>query len=314
MPRGRPGRPATGSARPKVPLHPLVHDYLRYAALERGLAANTRAAYRRDLDHFLDWLTLQGIDSPLAATSAVLMNYVADLRAAGLAVTSVARKTSTLRRFYRFLVMEGRIETDPAVLLATPSLGLRLPKYLSEDEMTRLLDAPDTSSPRGLRDRAVLETFYATGMRVSELCGLDLGDVEWTLDFVRCTGKGNKQRLIPIHPTAKRAMQDYLENGRPALDRNCEPRAFFLSQQGRRLSRDTCFKMVERYRVIAGIPRHVSPHTLRHTFATHLLAHGADLRVLQHLLGHANLDTTQIYTHVDPERLRDVIRRYHPRG
>lgn len=314
MPRGKAGRPPKGTTPARDAPHPLVEAFLRYAAVERGLSANTRQAYRRDLDQFIEWLAAERIASPLAATSAIVVSYITALRAQGLAVASVARKTSALRRFFRFLVLDGQLEEDPAELLVSPSMGLRLPNYLTEAEMERLLAAPEPATPLGLRDRAVLEAFYATGMRVSELCGLDLDDVEWDLAFVRCTGKGNKQRLVPVHATALRALRAYLEEGRPALDVRREPRAFFLSRQGRRLSRDSCFKLVERYRVIAGIPRKVSPHTLRHTFATHLLAHGADLRVLQHLLGHENLDTTQIYTHVDRERLRQLLAQYHPRG
>lgn len=309
-----PGRPRKDAPPPPRPALPLVDDFLQYAAVERGLALNTREAYRRDLEQYCAWLDQQGIAGPLQATSAAVTAYVSHLRGGGASPAAVARKTSTLRRFYRFLTMEGRLEDDPTALLVTPSLGHRLPKYLTEEETGRLLEAPEPDTPRGLRDRAVLELLYATGMRASELCGVNLDDVEWELDFVRCTGKGNKQRLTPFHARCRRALEAYLKTGRPALDKQREPRALFLSRHGRRLSRDSVFKLVQQYRVAAGITRSVSPHTLRHTFATHMLARGADLRVLQALLGHEHLDTTQIYTHVSGERLRELVRRYHPRG
>ncbi|MGD8319426.1 MAG: site-specific tyrosine recombinase XerD [Gemmatimonadota bacterium] len=288
-------------------------DYLTF---ERSLSDRTVAAYGRDLARWAAFLQEDGVSKPSEVTPAHLRAWVFSLKEAGMAPTSIRRAQSAVRTYYAFLLAEGAVEADPTERLESPKLGRRLPDYLTHDEVARLLEAPDPDARLFWRDRAILEVLYATGMRVSELAELSLGALDLDEAFLTVFGKGSKERLVPVGAPALRALGRYLREVRPRLDRGggkAQGRVF-LNARGTPLSRVAVWALVKKAARRAGITRKVSPHTLRHTFATHLLEGGADLAAVQELLGHADISTTQIYTHVDREYLRDVHRRYHPRG
>lgn len=285
-----------------------------YLTLERGLSERTVAAYARDLERWLRAVRARGSTTPAEVTAADLRAWVFSLKDAGLAPSSIRRAQSALRTYYGFLLAEGVVEADPTERLDSPGLVRRLPECLTHDEVDRLLDAPDPDLPLYWRDRAILEMLYATGVRVSELAGLPLRAVDVDEGFVTVFGKGSKERLVPVGEPALRALGRYLREVRPRLDRGKGAGNVFLNARGTPLSRMAVWTVVRTAARRAGIVRKVSPHTLRHTFATHLLEGGADLVAVQELLGHADVSTTQIYTHVDREYLRDVHRRYHPRA
>jgi len=282
--------------------------FLDSLAVERGLAANTIQAYGRDLRHHLLFLHSQGVRSLRAVEESHLIVYLGRLRRAGAAPATVMRKLSALRSFYRHLVREEVIGADPTSHLPAARLLRHLPSVLSVEEVARLLAQPDASSLRGLRDRAMLELLYATGLRVSELVGLKRGEIVLDLGLVRCLGKGSKERIVPVGRPAIEAVRAYL-----AVRRDAAP-ALFLGNKGRPVSRVAFWRIIRRYARQAGIRTAISPHTLRHSFATHMLEGGADLRAIQELLGHASITTTQIYTHVSIDHLREVYRAYHPRA
>ena len=292
----------------------LLQYFLHYCAAECGLSDNTIAAYERDVTEFLrltrarDAAALEQIDA------AGLVRYVDERRRRGRASSSIVRGLVAVRMFYRFLRLEGLVENDPAEAFQTPKIWRRMPEVLSVQEVESLLGAPDVSKPIGVRDRAMLELLYATGARVGELCGLDVGDVNFEYRFVRCFGKRRKERLVPVGSKALEALSGYLRDARPTLLKNDREPALFLARGGRRISRRTVWERVNRLARAAGITRGVHPHTLRHSFATHLLSGGADLRSVQEMLGHADISTTELYTHVDHGRLRSVHERFHPRG
>jgi integrase/recombinase XerD len=281
--------------------------------MERGLSRNTLDAYRNDLAGLAQWLLPQG-RSLTTARRTDLLDYLSSRVIAGARPRSTARLLSALRRFYRFQVREGRLTEDPSVRIDAPRIGRPLPDSLSEQEVEILLDAPETGAALGLRDRAMLELLYACGLRVSELVGLLPEQLSLAQGVVRITGKGNKERLVPLGEAAGEWLQRYLEESRPVLCQGRAVRELFVSRQGRGMTRQTFWHRLRGYARQAGIDKHLSPHTLRHAFATHLLNHGADLRVVQMLLGHSDLSTTQIYTHVARERLKDLHARHHPRG
>jgi integrase/recombinase XerD len=272
----------------------------------------------RDLRALVDYLVERGVGSPAAVGATDLREYVFHLKDRGQAPTSIRRAQSSLRTYWAFLLGEGEVEADPTERMETPKVWRRLPDVLSRTEIERLLEAPDPDHPLHWRDRAVLELLYATGMRVSELAELPLTAVDLAQRVCLVFGKGSKERIVPMGGPAVRALDRYLRDVRPALDRG--PREgkgkgrVFLNARGGPLSRQAVWAIVRASCARAGIPRRVSPHTLRHSFATHLLEGGADLAAVQELLGHADIATTQIYTHLDREHLRDVHRRYHPRG
>jgi len=292
----------------------LLDQFLHYCAAECGLSSNTVDAYRRDVRHFLAGTRIAGCADLERLTSARLVDYVDACRRAGLAPNTIWRRLVSVRMFYRFLVAEGHVRANPAQAFRTPRLWQRMPDLLSVDDVERLLNAPPADGPIGLRDRAALEMLYATGARASELCGLDLGDVNFEYSFVRCYGKRMKERLVPVGAKALEAVRRYMRQGRPALLRQAEQPALFLTRTGRRLTRAALWSRVRRHARAAGIAAPVHPHTLRHSFATHLLSGGADLRSVQVMLGHADISTTEIYTHVDRTRLKGIHRKYHPRG
>jgi integrase/recombinase XerD len=289
--------------------------FRNYLQAERGLSANTVLAYARDLDRFAGWVAGGGLGDYLRPSVRELSHYVCHLRDEKLAPPSIARHLVALKMFYRFLRLEERVDQNSAELLSSPALWERVPHVLSPESVEKLLASPLPGDRYYLRDRALLETLYATGSRASEVVGLRLDDLHLDSHFCKCLGKGSKQRVVPLGNPAVRALQEYLGQLRPALTRAMPDAPWvFVSRGGKALTREMLWMLVKKYTRRAGLSARVSPHTLRHSFATHLLAGGADLRTVQELLGHANIRTTQHYTHVDRERLKAIHRRFHPRG
>jgi integrase/recombinase XerD len=292
-----------------------VHAFHQYIRAERGLADNTLQAYARDLDRFQLWAE-RGLADYLQPTLRELSHYISFLRdEEGLAPTSAARHLVALKVFYRFLRLEERTNQSTVDLLSSPTLWQRIPQVLSPDNVTKLLDAPKPFDRYYLRDRAILETLYATGSRASEVVHLKVEDIHLQAGFCKCFGKGSKQRIVPLGRIAINALETYFEKLRPQLVQ-ASPDApwVFVSRAGRALTREMLWILVKKYVKRTGLHSKVSPHTLRHSFATHLLAGGADLRTVQELLGHSSIRTTQQYTHVDSDRLRAIHQRFHPRG
>jgi len=292
---------------------PLDH-FLNYLVVEKGLSPNTLEAYSRDLTQYFRFLESQGIKDILRTKADTLYEYLGTLKTRKLSSRTQARILSALRSFYRFLQEESLRKDNPTLPLQGPKPKRTLPKTLSELEVEALIHQPKTDSPRGLRDAAMLEVLYATGLRVSELISLTLDQLELEAHLIRTMGKGSKERLVPIGKAASRCLMDYLEKGRLPLLKHLMVPWVFLNNRGGRLSRQGFWKILRQYGRQAGILKKISPHTLRHTFATHLLEGGADLRSIQTMLGHADISTTQIYTLVTHEHLREVYRRYHPRA
>ena len=291
----------------------LIERFVDTLWLERGLSANTLAAYRSDLLGLANWLEQQTI--PLQqAGRADLQHYLQQRGQHGAKPRSMARLLSSMRRFYRFLLRERLIVDDPSARIEPPRLGRGLPGSLTEAEVEALLDAPDVTTARGIRDRTMLEVLYATGLRVSELTGLVLGQVNLQQGLVRVIGKGSKERLVPLGEEAQLWLERYLREGRGQLMGSIATDVLFPGNRQTAMTRQAFWQHIKRYAVQAGILKPLSPHTLRHAFATHLLNHGADLRVVQLLLGHSSLSTTQIYTHVASERLKSLHAAHHPRG
>ena len=290
----------------------LSEQFLDAVWLESGLSENTLNAYRADLAAFEGWLGKKKL--PLdAVTRAELLGYLAANVRQGLSPRSSARRLSTLRRFYRYLLREGLIGEDPTADVRSPSLGRPLPKSITEASVEKLLAAPPETI-LGVRDRAMLETMYASGLRVSELVALALNELDLTTGLVRVTGKGGKERIVPLGDEATSRLGDYLKGARPSLLGEQKSGAVFLTRRGQPMTRQAFWQLIKRYSAAAGIDSSLSPHSLRHAFATHLLNHGADLRSVQMLLGHADLSTTQIYTHVAKARLQTLHASHHPRG
>ncbi len=302
---------------PLPAIEPHLEAFLGFCRLEKGLAPNSIAAYRRDLCGYATFLKNPNLDSggPAALdTPAGIGAYIDSLYGSGLASRSIARHLTTLRNFYAFLLREGKIDTDPVGSLPLPRQGLSLPKRLAAEDVERLLAAPPPDTPAGLRDRAMLQLLYASGPRVSELCLVEVRDADLDMGIVRVTGKGNKQRLIPVGRAAVEALRSYLERGRGAILKNRQSRYLFVTSRGGPFSRQGFWKLLRLYGRKAGIAQALTPHLIRHTFATHLLEGGADLRSVQSMLGHADIATTQIYTHVLRTRLRKTIDDHHPRA
>jgi integrase/recombinase XerD len=296
------------------PNNPLIEQFLDAIWMERGLSENTLAAYRNDLNGYARWLAGQPRSDLMAASREDVQTYLAQRVAARASPRSTARLLSTLRRFYAWLRRENRINEDPTALIEAPKLGRPLPKTLTEAEVEALLAAPNTQTTLGLRDRTMLEVLYASGLRVSELVGLRLMQLNLQQGVIRVTGKGNKERLVPLGDEAVSWLQRYLQESRMALLHGQSCDALFVTQRREAMTRQAFWYMIKRHAKTAHIEKALSPHTLRHAFATHLLNHGADLRVVQMLLGHSDLSTTQIYTHVAKARLKDLHAQHHPRG
>lgn len=292
--------------------------WLDHLAVERGVSANTLSNYRRDVNRYLDWLEAAGTTDLNDVASTDLEDYVADLRRGekgreGLAASSASRALVVARGLHKFAVSEGAVSADVAARVSPPKLGEKLPDTLSIEEVGRLLDACPDDTPIHLRDKALLEVLYATGARISEVLALVVDDIAGTRDFIKVTGKGDKQRVVPVGGAAQRALEAYLVRGRPALSTG-KSHAVFLNKRGGALSRQSAWTIIKDAASRAGLDKDISPHTLRHSFATHLLEGGADVRTVQELLGHASVTTTQIYTHVTPENLREVWSTAHPRS
>ena len=295
-------------------MEPLLDAFLSHLRVERNLAANTLEAYGADLTEYLRFLQARSIADPAAVTPGLVAEHFRALAVRGLSARSQARHLAAVRQFHRFLVRERLAEVNPTRLAETPKLPRKLPVYLTLEEVDRLLAAADESSPAGLRDRAMIELLYATGLRVSELCNLSMEALNFEAEFLIARGKGSKERLVPMGRSAQRAIHEYLEQARPRILGTRSSRALFVTSHGRAITRQTFWMRLNARARVAGITKPLSPHKLRHSFATHLLARGADLRVVQALLGHADLTTTQIYTHVERSQLHAVVSKFHPRG
>ncbi|MDI6799112.1 MAG: site-specific tyrosine recombinase XerD [Actinomycetota bacterium] len=291
----------------------ILKEYLNYQAVEKGLSNNSILAYRRDLLRYIDFLKSDRGSSPEAATRQDILDYLESLKSSGLAASSIARSVAAIKSFHKFLVRESITENFPTVSLKLPKIAKRLPKALSVSDVLRLLDEPKGSSPPKLRDKAILEVFYATGVRVSELVSIKIEDIDFESGYIRVFGKGSKERVVPIGSYGLAAVDNYLKNGRAKLAKGDRQGFLFLNQRGRPLTRQGCWKILKAYSKAAGI-KEISPHALRHSFATNLLQAGADLRSVQEMLGHADISTTQIYTHVSREHLREVYMMNHPRA
>lgn len=299
-------------------MSPLQDDLLafrNYIQAERGLAGNTLTAYTHDLQRFQDWVIGGGLTNYLVPTLRELTGYLEFLRNEGLAPPSMARHLVSMRMFYRFLKLEERTSESIVDLLGSPTLWARIPQVMSPESVNRLLEAPQSLDRFYLRDRAILESMYATGCRASEVVGLRLENLHLDSSFLKCTGKGSKQRIVPLGRHAVTALRSYIQEQRPRLTATAPDSPWvFVSRGGKQLSREMLWMLIKKYVTRAGLNSKVSPHTLRHSFATHVLAGGADLRVVQEMLGHASIQTTQRYTHVDRDRLKAIHKKYHPRG
>ncbi|NLY80622.1 MAG: site-specific tyrosine recombinase XerD [Lysinibacillus sp.] len=293
-----------------------VHDYLHFLQVERQLSANTIASYRRDLESYINHLhTVQEIHHLNEVDRTKILLYLETLRAEGKSSRTIARHISSIRSFHQFLLRDKVTSHDPTVHLEMPQIEKRLPNVLSIAEVEALIQAPDKSKAQGIRDVAMIELLYGTGMRISECIGLNLDDIHLTMGFVRIFGKGGKERIVPLGKSALEACENYLRNARYELQgKYPKSEAFFINRRGKRLTRQGCWKLLKQHALAANIKKEMTPHTLRHSFATHLIENGADLRAVQEMLGHADISTTQIYTHISKTRLSEVYKQFHPRA
>lgn len=292
----------------------LIEEYMDYLGVERGLAANTLESYGRDLRQFASYIRKLSIADWGSLNRNQILIYLDGLKKQGKSTATVSRSLASIRSFFKFLNREGKISLDPAAELDSPKVVKKLPSVLSLEQVELLLYRPDALSPGGIRDRAMFEVLYATGIRVTELVTLNISDVNIEAGFVRCLGKGSKERIVPLGSVAIKALNVYLTSARPRLVRSREVRSLFVNHHGRQLTRQGFWKLLKKYAREAGIEVNITPHTLRHSFATHLLENGADLRAVQEMLGHADISTTQIYTHVTKSRLREIYDKAHPRA
>jgi integrase/recombinase XerD len=290
-----------------------IDIFLNYLSVERGLARNTLISYKEDLGFYIDFIKAREIDTLSKTSKNDIINFMLHQKDKGLAANSISRRLAAIKMFYRFLVRERILKIDPTSLIDSPKLWKKIPETLSLNEVENLLSQPDSRDKRGMRDKAILETLYATGMRASEVVNLKVGNVNLDIGFLRCIGKGNKERVIPLGKKAVGSLRRYLEHSRPSLLKKKESEFLFLSRFGKNLSRQSLWKIIKRYAIAARIKKPIRPHILRHSFATHLLERGADLRSVQEMLGHANISTTQIYTHINKDWLKSIHRKFHPR-
>lgn len=297
------------------PYEDYMVDYLHYLTVERGLSANTRTSYRQDLTHFFDYLIKEEQAMPLNQVDRfTIMAFLGQLEVAGKSRNSVIHMVSTLRKFFQFATASQWVTIDPMTQVDPPKKAQHLPAVLTLEEVEALLMVPNADTPLGLRNRTMIEVLYATGLRVSELINLRLDDLHLELGLIQTIGKGDKERIIPIGDVAIHWLNRYLAEGRPRLGRQQVDQIIFLNDHGRQLTRQGIWKLIKQWVAAAGITKDVSPHTLRHSFATHILENGADLRIVQELLGHADISTTQIYTHISNKRLTEVYQKNHPRA
>lgn len=291
----------------------LLELFLDHLSLERGLSGNTRAAYSADIEAFMDMLRKIGIDSVNAVSRDHILRFLMTGKKRGLKPSTIARELVAIKVFFRYLEQEGLLGQNVTESMEGPKLWKVLPTTLTMKEIERLLNAPDSNTKFGVRDRAILETFYATGLRVSELASLRTDSIHPEEGYLRCTGKGRKERIVPISRGAIEHIERYLRESRPLLARDEEERTLFLTSRKGSFSRKSLWGMIRKYALAVGIDKRIGPHTLRHSFATHLLANGAPLRVIQEMLGHSDIATTQIYTHVDQGQLMSAHQQFHPR-
>lgn len=291
----------------------LIDSFLDYLNVERGLSKNTMVSYHRDLDFYLDFLEHRHIEALSRVTRSDIGDFMLQQKDKGIAANSIARRLAAIRMFHRFLLRERILKDDPTTLIESPKLSKKIPDALSLNEVEALLAQPNARDTQGLRDKAILEVFYATGMRVSEVVNLRTDNLNLEVGFLRCIGKGNKERVIPLGRKAIESVKKYLQDSRPRLLHKKESEFLFVSRLGKSISRQSLWKLIRHYAAGAGIKKPMRPHILRHSFATHLLERGADLRSVQELLGHANISTTQIYTHINKDRLKSIHKMYHPR-
>jgi len=292
----------------------LLADFLNYINVEKGLAKNTIEAYRRDLEKFMVFLTKMGVDAFSSVKRADITDFLMNQKDKNLTATTLSRNLVSIKMLFRFLAREKFIKEDVAGIIESPKIWKKLPDALSIEEVEALLDAPDLKTPQGMRDKAFLELMYATGMRVSEAAGLKNVDINMDVGFLKCMGKGQKERIIPLGKKAKEAIALYRDKVRPELTKkNPQEPHLFVNRFGRKISRQSLWSVVKSCAGKAGVKKRLTPHTLRHSFATHLLERGADLRIVQELLGHSDISTTQIYTHINKDRLKGIHQKYHPR-
>jgi integrase/recombinase XerD len=287
-----------------------IKDFLEFIRVERGYSENTGRSYRKDLDQFMGFAKVEKLKK---IDRTLIKDYLEHLYDNGFSVSSAERKLACLKSFFRYLIREGKLEADPTSDIKLPKKAKRLPKALGIAEMIRLVSAPREKGHISLRDSALLELLYATGMRASEAIGLNISDINFEVSFVKCFGKGSKERIVPINQITLKALKEYLEKGRPAFPKK-EDKALFVDKNGARLTRQGLWLVIKKYVKKTGVKGKTSPHTLRHSFATHLLEKGADLRSVQEMLGHADISTTQIYTSVSRERLKRMYKKAHPRA
>ena len=292
----------------------LLEEFINYLSVERGLSKNTIASYRADLVSFLDHLESKGIKDAGRVKRDDITNYLLHLKDKGLSGNSVSRALVSIKMLYKFLTQERFVSDNIAGVLESPKLIRPLPNVLNLAEVEKLLSGPDIRDWQGIRDKAALELMYATGMRVSELVDLPTSTVNLDVGFIKCRGNGDKERVVPIGAKAKDAIERYLDKTRPRLLKKGSDNHLFLTRLGKKVSRQSFWKMIKKYAKKARIKKDITPHTLRHSFATHLLERGADLRVVQEMLGHSDIATTQIYTHIDKSRLKSIHKQFHPRG
>ena len=291
----------------------LIETFLNYLSVERGLSRNTIVSYKKDLEIFMDFLESQHISALSKTDRNDIINFMLKQKNHGISANSVARRLQAIKGFYRFLVRERILSQDPTSLMEAPKLWKKIPESLSLNEVESLLSQPNTRERTGMRDRAILEAMYATGMRVSEAANLRLDKVNLDVGFLRCIGKGEKERIIPLGKKAQIAIKRYIELARPHLQKKQDCECLFLNRFGKRISRQMLWKIIKKYARAARIKKPIRPHILRHTFATHLLERGADLRSVQEMLGHSDISTTQIYTHINKDRLKSIHKMFHPR-
>lgn len=297
-----------------------IERFLNYLSVEKGFSENTQAAYRNDLSQLASFVEQDaGKRSLIPSWSSFnrqgMLSYLLDLKERGYVATTQARKVAAAKSFFNFMVSEGKVKDNPTGNISSPNVGRQLPKPISVNQVRKLLEQPaKQETPEAKRDKAMLELLYASGMRVSELTSLNTGDVDTSGDSVRCFGKGHKERIIPIYRRASLAVEDYLKSARPKLARSNEEKALFLNRRGERLTRQGFWQILKGYAKEAGLDERITPHTLRHSFATHMLSGGADLRSVQEMLGHANISTTQVYTHLTTEHVRRTYEKSHPRA
>ncbi|SES62473.1 site-specific tyrosine recombinase XerD [Anaerobranca gottschalkii] len=292
----------------------LLADYLTYLKVERGLAQNTVLSYERDLKKFINFLKETGFSDLSSVKRQQIITYLLKLQGEKMAPASISRNLAAIRSFFNYLSAENLLGEDPARDLDSPKLSKKLPKIITVEEVEELLSQPDETDKMGIRDRAMLELLYASGLRVSELISLEVDDVNLDLGFLRCQGKGSKERIVPLGKMAIHYIQLYLQQSRPKLVKNIYQKTLFLNFHGRPLTRQGFWKIIKKYAKQSGIDTEITPHTFRHSFATHLLENGADLRSVQEMLGHADISTTQIYTQVTGKKLQNIHKKFHPRG